>query len=121
MERSIALFIFATPLGAGVVPSPFVAVQSLAAARANECQFRTGSLMRCAWAPRRARISQRRTPDIGWQGAGAFGAGNAMSMSDAEDWFVREVLPLEAQLMQFLRRSWRNAADIELHLVPRYF
>jgi len=27
-------------------------------------------------------------------------------------WFVREVLPLEAQLMQFLRRNWRNKAEI---------
>jgi len=52
-------------------------------------------------------------PDIGRHSAGTHGAGRAMSMSEAEDWFVREVLPLETQLMQFLRRSWRNPADID--------
>jgi len=36
-----------------------------------------------------------------------------MSMADAEAWFVREVLPLEAALMHFLRRSWRNKSDID--------
>jgi RNA polymerase sigma-70 factor (ECF subfamily) len=36
----------------------------------------------------------------------------AMTASELEAWFVREVLPLEAQLVQFLRRSWRNASDI---------
>jgi RNA polymerase sigma factor (sigma-70 family) len=29
------------------------------------------------------------------------------------DWFVHEVLPLEASLMSFLRRSWRNKNDVE--------
>jgi RNA polymerase sigma-70 factor (ECF subfamily) len=29
------------------------------------------------------------------------------------DWFVHEVLPLEAALMSFLRRSWRNKSDVE--------
>jgi len=28
-------------------------------------------------------------------------------------WFVREVLPLEAVLMRFLNRNWRNKAEIE--------
>ena len=36
----------------------------------------------------------------------------AMTASELEAWFVREVLPLEAQLVHFLRRSWRNASDI---------
>lgn len=36
----------------------------------------------------------------------------AMTASELEAWFVREVLPLEAQLVQFLRRSWRNTSDI---------
>ena len=31
-----------------------------------------------------------------------------MSASELEAWFVREVLPLEAALMQFLRHNWRN-------------
>ena len=35
-----------------------------------------------------------------------------MTASPAEDWFVREVLPLEASLMQFLQHNWRNKADI---------
>jgi RNA polymerase sigma-70 factor (ECF subfamily) len=30
-----------------------------------------------------------------------------------EEWFVREVLPLEAALMQFLRSGWRSKSDTE--------
>lgn len=29
-----------------------------------------------------------------------------------DEWFVSEVLPLEAALMRFLRRNWRSEADI---------
>lgn len=36
-----------------------------------------------------------------------------MAASDVKDWFVREVLPLEAMLLHFLHRNWRNQADIE--------
>ncbi|HSZ73453.1 MAG TPA: RNA polymerase sigma factor [Rhizomicrobium sp.] len=28
-------------------------------------------------------------------------------------WFIRDVLPLEAVLMQFLRNNWRNASEVE--------
>ena len=35
------------------------------------------------------------------------------SASEANDWFVREVLPLEASLVQFLHHNWRNESDIE--------
>jgi RNA polymerase sigma-70 factor (ECF subfamily) len=35
----------------------------------------------------------------------------AMNASEVDQWFVREVLPLEATLMHFLRRNWRNKAD----------
>jgi len=35
----------------------------------------------------------------------------AMSASEVDQWFVREVLPLEATLMHFLRRNWRNKSD----------
>ncbi len=35
-----------------------------------------------------------------------------MTASELEAWFVREVLPLEAALTRFLRRSWRNTSDI---------
>ncbi len=31
--------------------------------------------------------------------------------SEVNAWFVREVLPLEAALMHFLRRNWRNRSD----------
>lgn len=34
-------------------------------------------------------------------------------MSDVKAWFVREILPLEAMLMNFLRQNWRNASDLE--------
>jgi RNA polymerase sigma-70 factor (ECF subfamily) len=40
-------------------------------------------------------------------------AGAAMAASDVKQWFVREVLPLEAMLMHFLHQNWRNKAEIE--------
>jgi RNA polymerase sigma-70 factor (ECF subfamily) len=36
-----------------------------------------------------------------------------MNASDLDSWFVREVLPLESALTQFLRRSWRNRSDVD--------
>ncbi len=33
--------------------------------------------------------------------------------SDVNAWFVREILPLEASLLKFLRRGWRNENDIK--------
>ncbi len=39
-------------------------------------------------------------------------AGNPMRASDLESWFVNEVLPLEAALMQYLRHNWRNQGDV---------
>lgn len=36
----------------------------------------------------------------------------AVTGSALRDWFVREVLPLEAALTQFLRHNWRNKSDI---------
>lgn len=53
------------------------------------------------------------TPDTRRPGAGSPLLGDAMSASDAEAWFIREVLPLEAALMQFLRRSWRDQNEID--------
>jgi len=35
-----------------------------------------------------------------------------MSAPDVHAWFVREVLSLEAALMQFLQHNWRNQSDI---------
>ncbi|HTO39580.1 MAG TPA: sigma-70 family RNA polymerase sigma factor [Rhizomicrobium sp.] len=40
-------------------------------------------------------------------------AGEVSAVSAVEDWFVREVLPLEAMLMHFLHQNWRNKADLE--------
>jgi RNA polymerase sigma factor (sigma-70 family) len=39
--------------------------------------------------------------------------GAHMSAPDALAWFLREVLPLEAMLMQYLRHNWRDQSDIE--------
>jgi RNA polymerase sigma factor (sigma-70 family) len=52
------------------------------------------------------------TPETGRENSGSQGAGAAMTVSETDIWFVREVLPLEATLMQFLRRNCRNKADI---------
>ncbi len=38
--------------------------------------------------------------------------GGGVAVPGLEAWFVTEVLPLEAALMQFLRRSGRNAHDL---------
>lgn len=38
--------------------------------------------------------------------------GAQITASDLGRWFMREVLPLEAVLMQFLHRNWRNESDI---------
>jgi len=35
-----------------------------------------------------------------------------LSAAQLEAWFVREVLPFEAELMQFLNHNWRNKSDI---------
>jgi len=35
-----------------------------------------------------------------------------VSATEVDIWFCREVLPLEALLMQYLRRNWANASDI---------
>jgi RNA polymerase sigma factor (sigma-70 family) len=38
--------------------------------------------------------------------------GSAASDDAASAWFVREVLPLEALLMHYLRRNWQNASEV---------
>lgn len=38
--------------------------------------------------------------------------GADMIVSEADAWFMREVLPLESILMLFLRQNWRNRAEI---------
>jgi len=47
------------------------------------------------------------------EGADLRHADAAMTASGVEDWFVREVLPLEAMLMRYLHQNWRNKSDIE--------
>jgi len=42
---------------------------------------------------------------------GIYGAGALMAVSGVNAWFIREVLPLEAALMQFLRRCVRDESD----------
>lgn len=34
------------------------------------------------------------------------------TLSEVKAWFGREILPLEASLMQYLEHNWRNASDI---------
>jgi len=49
--------------------------------------------------------------DSGRGTTGIFGAGVVMAVSGVNAWFIREVLPLEAALMQFLRRCVRDESD----------
>lgn len=38
--------------------------------------------------------------------------GCVVSLQDMDNWFMNEVLPLEAALVRFLRRNWSNASEI---------
>ncbi len=38
--------------------------------------------------------------------------GSTAADDSASAWFVREILPLEALLMHYLRRNWQNASEI---------
>lgn len=44
----------------------------------------------------------------------SLGGRQDMAVTDdaASAWFIREIVPLEAQLMQYLRHNWRNASEI---------
>lgn len=53
------------------------------------------------------------TPDTGCETSNPHPFDAAMSTPGVNEWFVREILPLETALMQFLRRGWRNANDVE--------
>lgn len=50
--------------------------------------------------------------DTNRDGIRALPSGAAMTAFDLKTWFVREILPLEAALMQYLQHNWRNAGDI---------
>lgn len=52
------------------------------------------------------------TPDISREDSAPLHSGGPMTASEVRDWFVREVLPLEAVLTAFLQHNWRNAAEI---------
>ena len=53
------------------------------------------------------------TPEANRAAANAERLGAHMSAPEALAWFLREVLPLEAMLMQYLRHNWRDQSDIE--------
>ena len=50
--------------------------------------------------------------ETGRDDAGLTRHGVTMTVPDLSAWFMREVLPLEAVLTQFLHRNWRNGSDI---------
>ncbi len=50
--------------------------------------------------------------DTSHDDAGRRHDGAAMSAPEALAWFIREVLPLEAMLTQFLHHNWRNKSEI---------
>jgi len=50
-------------------------------------------------------------PEIDFEGLP--GAGEAARMDRLKSWFVQEVLPLEAVLIQYLSRGGRSKADVE--------
>lgn len=53
------------------------------------------------------------TPETSREGADSRSTEMSLSAREARAWFAREVLPLEATLIQFLRRNWRNQSEIE--------
>ncbi len=53
------------------------------------------------------------TPETGRATTATNTVGDPVRMSEVQVWFVREVLPLESVLIQFLKRSRRNRADVE--------
>lgn len=51
--------------------------------------------------------------DSGHESSDPHSSGAATNSAELEAWFAREVLPLEAILMQFLHHNWRDKSDIE--------
>lgn len=54
-----------------------------------------------------------KTPETKNDGGMPRRAGDAVTTPQVKAWFVREVLPLEAMLMHFLQKNWRNKSDLE--------
>lgn len=52
------------------------------------------------------------TPTSGRNGSTLRRRGAAVTDDFVSDWFVREILPLEAMLMHYLRHNWQNQSDI---------
>jgi RNA polymerase sigma factor (sigma-70 family) len=52
------------------------------------------------------------TPAAGRNFGGQNRQGKAVTADAASAWFIREIVPLEAKLMHYLQRNWRNASDI---------
>ena len=52
------------------------------------------------------------TPAAGRNGDNEPPRGDAATGDAVRDWFVREILPLEAILMHYLHHNWRNPAEI---------
>jgi RNA polymerase sigma factor (sigma-70 family) len=52
------------------------------------------------------------TPETSGENGGLRQRGAPVTAPNVDEWFVREVLPLEPILMQFLRRNWNNKSDI---------
>lgn len=60
----------------------------------------------------------------GRKGGGRSRHGDAASNDAVSAWFSREILPLEALLMHYLRRNWQNAsevADLRQEIYARVF
>lgn len=53
------------------------------------------------------------TPDTARGNADLRRLGLSMTAAELREWFVREVLPLEAALVHFLQRNWHNRSDVE--------
>jgi RNA polymerase sigma factor (sigma-70 family) len=52
------------------------------------------------------------TTDSSREGKGPRPEGTDMTAPKVDAWFAREVLPMEAVLVQFLRNNWRNKSEI---------
>lgn len=52
-------------------------------------------------------------PDSERECAGTLNSCVPMRSSDALDWFLAEVLPLEATLIQYLRHNWRDSSAVD--------
>ncbi len=53
------------------------------------------------------------TPDITREDSDPRRTGAGMNTSELRAWFIRDVLPLEPALTQYLHTNWRNRSDID--------